>query len=443
MMTTPVTHNYTSILSIVQTILEEDCSLELTPRDIALLVLMHHEINSGDESALAIPYSTLQALHSRLDTIDAGGSQNPERRLTESLARLDKAECIAKADMTRLRMTIDTEYQITSIGDSVAEWHLMQSEFSGEPMTAIFRSFISQLIRIIEDAEQATSEDDWHLNVVQQMQHSLKGMLVSIQRHQKELDRQHAVLRDFVPTLLIQGSEDSIMQCESQLSKVIKTIDDLQEVVLASTSRAQSLIDQIGDLAAPNSPKGVERICDEFQRRLFNISQWTTQRATDWVDHHNVVHNYLRTLVRIDRQRRITDALKRSIASVPKWTLELASEPYFLRMRDDTLRNTTPRKSPRISKDETNRLRTFEEVTPDNLQDTLQEYLNEDLTNGVAFASNIFTRATSETGGKWDLVPHFPWLIDAMAKAGQVDNGVRSWTKLDHQIEIEELKVTR
>lgn len=442
-MTTPVTLDHTSILSIVQTILEEDCSIELTPRDIALLVLMHHEINSGDESALAIPYSTLQALHSRLDTIDAGGSQNPERRLIESLARLDKAECIAKADMTRLRMTIDTEYQITSIGDSVAEWHLMQSEFSGEPMTAIFRSFISHLIRIIELAEQATSDDDWHFDVVQQMQHSLKGMLVSIQRHQKELDRQHAALRDFVPTLLIQGSEDSIMQCESQLSKVIKTIDDLQEVVLASTSRAQSLIDHISDLAAPSSPKGVERICDEFQRRLFNISQWTTQRATDWVDHHNVVHSYLRTLVRIDRQRRITDALKRSIASVPKWTLELASEPYFLRMRDDTLRNTTPRKSPRISKDETNRVRTFEEVTPDNLQDTLQEYLKEDLTNGVAFASNIFKRATLETGGKWDLVFHFPWLIDAMAKAGQVDNSMRNWTKLDQQIEIEELKVTR
>ncbi|MDE2311374.1 MAG: hypothetical protein KGL01_11205, partial [Betaproteobacteria bacterium] len=312
-MTTSTVHNRTSILSIVQAILEEDRSLELTPRDIALLVLMRQEIESGDEAVLAIPYSTLQALHSRLDTIEAGGSQNPERRLTESLARLAKAECVAKADMTRLRMTADTEYQITSIGDSVAEWHVMQSEFSGEPLTAIFRSFISQLMRIVEDAEKADSEDDWHFDVVQQMQHTLKGMLVSIQRHQKELDRQHATLRDFVPTLLIQGSEESIGQCESQLSLVIKTIDDLQEVILASTSRAQSLIDQIGDLARPSNPKGVERICDEFQRRLLNIAQWTTQRATDWVDHHNVVHNHLRTVVRIDRQRRITDALKRSV----------------------------------------------------------------------------------------------------------------------------------
>jgi chromosome partition protein MukF len=442
-MTTSATHNRTSILSIVQTILEEGRALELTPRDIALLVLMRQEIESGDEAALAIPYSTIQALHSRLDTIEAGGSQNPERRLTESLARLVKAECIAKADMTRIRMTADSEYQVTSIGDSVAEWHVMQSEFSGEPLTAIFRAFISQLMRISEDAEKAETENDWHFDVVQQMQHTIKGMLVSIQRHQKELDRQHAALRDFVPTLLIQGSEESIAQCESQLSKVIKTIDDLQEVVLASTSRAQSLIDQIGDLARPSAPKGVENICDEFQRRLLNIAQWTTQRASDWVEHHNVVHNYLRTVVRIDRQRRITDALKRTIASVPGWTLEVAAEPYFLRMREDVLRDSTPKKSPRVPKEATNRVREFEEATPDNLQDILLKYLKEDLANGGAYASSVMARAAIEAQDELDVLPHFPWLIGAMANGGQIDYDVRNWTKATHHIEIEELKVTR
>ena len=46
----------TSILSIVQTILEENRALELTSRDIALLVLMRQEIESVDETVLGIPY---------------------------------------------------------------------------------------------------------------------------------------------------------------------------------------------------------------------------------------------------------------------------------------------------------------------------------------------------------------------------------------------------
>lgn len=441
-------HEPSSILSIVQTILEEERSLDLTSRDIALLVLMRHEIDSGDDSLLSIPYSTIQALHSRLDSIEAGGSQNPERRLTESLARLIKAECMTKADMTRIRLTVDTEYQITTIGESVAEWHVMQSEFTGEPLTAIFRSFISQLMRIVEDAEKAQFEEDWQSDVVQQMQYVLKGMLVSIQRHQKELDRQHSALRDFVPTLLIQASEDSIGQCESQLSKVIKTIDDLQEVVLASTNRAQALIDQIGDLARssvntsqPNTPRGVESICDEFQRRLVNISLWTIQRATDWIDHHNVVHNHLRTVVRIDRQRRISDALKRSVATVPGWTLEVVSEPCFMRMREDVQRDHTPKKAPRVRKDASSRVREFTEELPDNVHEILLTHLKAELGEGSARASSILGKAATETKDEVGVMSQFSWLIGQMTQAGLTEDGMRQWTQATSSIEIEEFKV--
>lgn len=439
-------HNPTSILSIVQTILEENRTFELTSRDIALLALLRQEIESGDEEELAIPYTTIQALHSRLDAVDAGGSQNPELKLTGSLARLEKAECVAKADMTRIKSTVDTEYQITSIGESVAEWHVMQSEFSGEPLTAIFRSFISHLMRIVEDAEKAQSEEDWQRDVVQQMQHVLKGMLVSIHRHQNELDRQHATLRDFVPMLLTQASEDSIEQCELQLAKVIKTIDDLQEVVLASTSRAQALIDQIGNLARftqPNAPKGVESICDEFQRRLVNISLWTIQRATDWIDHHNVVHNHLRTIVRIDRQRRISDALKRSVAAVPGWTLEILSEPRFVRMREDVQRDNTPKKAPRVKKDASSRNREFTDELPDNVHEILLSHLNAELENGSAQASSILSKAATETKDEIGVMSQFSWLIGEMAQAGQIAEKIRYWTQSTPNVEIEEFEVNK
>lgn len=433
-----------SPISIIQSIIEDERSLDLTSRDIALLVLMRQATESGDEEALAIPYSTIQSLHNRLDTIEAGGSQNPESRLTGSLGRLEKAECVTKADMTRIRTKVDSEYQITSLGDSVAEWHATQSEFSGEPLTAIFRAFISQLSRIVEDAEAAESEEEWHYDVVLQMQHTLKGMLVSIQRHQKELDRQHASIRDFVPTLLVQGSENSIEQCEVQLSMVIKTIDDLQEVVLASTSRAQALIDRIGELARPTSPKGVEGICDEFNRRLVNISMWTAQRTIDWFEHHTVVHNHLRTVVRIDRQRRVTDALKRSVASAPEWTLELAAEPYFLRMRDDMWRDRTPKQPPRVARQASPRERAFEElIDVNNLQEILRQYLMEDLVAGEAYASSILGRVATDVNAHASLVLHFPWFVGAMAEVGGIDYDTRGWTRVTTQLEIEEFRVTR
>jgi chromosome condensin MukBEF complex kleisin-like MukF subunit len=410
-----------SVKSVVQSVLDDQRSVELMPRDLAMLILMRHELDGNDETTLAIPYASIQALHSQLDVLELKEEQGAERRLNETLARLAKADCIAKADMTRIGVAINTEYQITPIGDALAEWHVQQSEFSGEPLTAIFRSFISQLGTIADDAAATDTADDWHFDVVQPMQYALKGMLVNIQRHQKELDRQ------------------AIEQCESQLAQVIKTIDDLQEVVFSSTNTAHALIDRIADLARPQSPKGVEANCDDLSRRLQSIAQWTTQRAIDWVEHHNVVHHLLRTSVRIDRQRRITDALKRAIAMEPGWSLEVADEPYFIRIRDEAIRPGKTRRAPRLSKDHAAE-RQFEEIDPDNLPDLLLRHLKAALASGEARASSLIGKAAAEARTRGDLVHHFPWLIEVMAQAGHVDD-LREWTAATDGIDIQELRI--
>lgn len=440
-MNSPVLNvNRLSVKSIVQSILDDQRSIELFPRDLALLILMRHELDGADEATLALPYAAIQALHSQLDILELKEEQGTERRLNETLNRLAKAECIAKADMARIGVATDSEYQITPIGDALAEWHVKQAEFSGEPLTAIFRSFISQLGIIAEDATNATTADDWLFDVVQPMQYALKGMLVNIQRHQKELDRQHGNLRDFIPSLLHQGSEAAIEQCESQLAQVIKTIDDLQEVVFSSTNTAHALIDRIADLARPYSPKGVDACCDDLSRRLQSITQWTTQRAIDWVEHHNVVHHLLRTSVRIDRQRRITDALKRAIAVQPGWSLEVAAEPYFVRMRDDVVRAPKPRRAPRLSKNH-GAERQFDEVDPDKLPELLLHYLKADLVSGEARASLLIGKVAAEARTLGDILYHFPWLIEVMAQAGQVDHSLREWTAATVGIDIQELRI--
>jgi len=428
-----------SVKSVVQSILDDQRSVELMPRDLALLILMRHELDGADETTLALPYTSIRALHSQLDVLELKDEQGAERRLNETLARLAKAECIAKADMTRIGVAIDTEYQITPIGDALAEWHVQQAEFSGEPLTAIFRSFISQLGGIAEDASKAVTTDDWHFDVVLPMQYALKGMLLNIQRHQKELDRQHGVLRDFIPGLLHQGSEEAIQQCESQLAQVIKTIDDLQEVVFSSVNTAHAMIEHIAELSRPHSPKGVEACCDDLSRRLQSIAQWTTQRAIDWVEHHNVVHHLLRTSVRIDRQRRVTDALKRSIAVVPGWSLEVADEPYFVRMREDVIRTPKPRRAPRLPKNHTVE-RQFEEIEPDELPNLLLRYLKADLASGEARASLLISKAVPEARTLGDLVHHFPWLVEVMVQAGYLDD-LREWTVVTDGIDIQELRI--
>ncbi|MCL2660592.1 MAG: hypothetical protein FWD64_08760 [Acidobacteriaceae bacterium] len=431
-----------SIVDIVQLILAEERKLDLNQRDIALLAMVRDEIEKEQEGLLTVAYSTIQALSSRIDLLDVSDRdpQKAERRVSESMTRLLTAGCLSKADMVRLRINADTQYQLTSLGEAVSEWHVVQSRFSGEPLTAIFNSFINELSRIDEKAQKASTPEAWDVDVINPMQYALRDMLSSIHRHQSALDRQHGEMRQFIPELLTQNSEESIAECEKQLSLVIKTIDDLQESVLGSMSRVISLIEHIADLAKPYSSKKFDTVHDDIIWRLQSTSTWISQRAVDWMEHYNVVHGFLRTIVRVDRQRRVTDALKRAIAGPPGWTLKLANEPRFYRMRSDVVRDTTKRQPPRSKKGRAER--TFEEIFPDDLPAKLIEHLLTDLSsNGEARASSLFNAIAPSLENALRLVPHFPWLVGEMLQVGILDTDTRDWRPVASAFEIEELRV--
>lgn len=428
---------------LVQPILADGRQLELSSRDIALLATIKDEIERNPDGLLTIPYSAIQDLSSRIDLLDVRDPQKAEQRVSGSMTRLLTGGCLLKAEIARLRLSGNAEYQITSLGEAVADWHVTQSKFSGEPLTAIFKVFINQLARIVEDAESAATSDAWQCDVLPQMQHALRDMLVSIHRHQNALDRRHAEMREFIPTLLTANSEESISQCEDQLAQVTKTIEDLQAAVLSSTSTAFSLVDRIADLAKPYAPQGFEAIYDDLIRRLQSTAAWITQRAIDWMDHHSVVHTFLRTIVRVDRQRRVTGALKRSIADVPGWSLEVADEPRFWRMRTDVARAGPSKPPPRTAKRPDGHVRKFDEVPADAVPELLLSYLNAYLAAGEACASRLFDAVLSEMPNTNRVAAYYPWLIGKMTQAGQFDARTRDWRRITPSIEIEELRITK
>jgi len=47
-----------------------------------------------------------------------------EKRLTESVNRLLRAECLVRADLSRIKQAEHAQYQLTSLGKAVAEWHV-------------------------------------------------------------------------------------------------------------------------------------------------------------------------------------------------------------------------------------------------------------------------------------------------------------------------------
>lgn len=432
-----------SLLEIINPILAEERSLGLNANDIALIVLMHREIDLNPDGLLTLPYSSIQFLNSKIDLLDARDPQKAERRLTESISRLIRSDCLLQADLLRLYASKDPEYQLTSLGEALAEWHLTQSHFSGEPLSAIFKAFIDQLARIVEHAESAKTQEDWQIEILPQMQHALRDMLINVQQHQRSLDRQHAEIRDFIPKLLTKQSESAIRQCKDRLAEVLKTIHDLQETVLGSSSTITTLISRIYELGEPHELQRFDVIYDDLVRRINSINNWITQRLTDWTDHYSVVHNVLRTIVRVDRYKRISDALKRSIAEPPSWSLSVAAEPPFYRMRTDLDAKRRVRSAQRIKKEVHERQPEYDEILPDELPDLLKSYARKDYEAfAEVHASSVIRKAVPMLQNEeLKVISYVPDFFTWLVSIGVIDENERGWEEVSCEITIEDLKV--
>lgn len=430
----------TGVNEIIQTVLDDGLSLDLWPRDVALLVLIQQKMNSGTGFSFAMEGGELRSLAAKVDGLEVKDSSGTEKRLTESINRLIRANCLARADLSRLRNVEETEYQLTSLGESIASWHIEHTRFSGEPLAAILQVFNGQIVDLHTKALNLEGDEDWRREILMPMQVVLKDMLVNVQRHQRELDRQHEALRAFIPTLLTENSEASIDQCEQQLTQVIRTIDDLQEVTLSSSSKAFELLYQI-EIAGENKKiEGVGPVCQDITRRMHSIVQWTAQRATDWVEHHGVVHDFLRSVIRIDRQRRLTEALKHAIAIPPDWSLRISREPRLIRMREDVRQQSRTRSAPRLPRRDY-----AQEKVPhveDELPGRLRALLDQKLAEGEARWSEIVTAAITEGADPDNVFAHLSWLMGEMVRSGKVDAGERNWVPVASGMRMEELRIT-
>jgi chromosome partition protein MukF len=430
----------TGVNEIIQTVLDEELSLDLRSRDVALLVLIQQKMNSSMEFSFAMEGGELRSLAAKVDSLDVKDASGTEKRLTESINRLIRANCLARADLSRLRSAEDTEYQLTSLGDSIASWHVEHTRFSGEPLAAILQVFNGQIVDLHAKALNLNGDENWRREIPMPMQVVLKDMLVSVKRHQRELDRQHEALRAFIPTLLTENSEASIDQCEQQLTQVIRTIDDLQEVTLSSSSKAFELLYQI-EIAGENKKiEGVGPVCQDITRRMHSIVQWTAQRATDWVEHHGVVHDFLRSVVRIDRQRRLTEALKHAIAIPPDWSLLISREPRLIRMREDVRQQSRTKSAPRQPRRDY-----AQEQVPhveDELPVRLRALLDQKLAEGEARWSEIVTEVIEEGADPDNVFAHLSWLMGEMVRSGKIDAADRGWVPVASGIRMEELRIT-
>ena len=429
------------VTRVVRALLAEDRSLILSARDIALLVLLRQYLDSRNDPSPFLADVEIRGVSGRLDDIE--GDRAPgfraDKRATELINRLLAARCLLRADMNRLAVEGEAEYQITALGDGIAQWQQTQAEFSGARLQSILALFNDTLLAIAAEAEVTGTVEEWK-SVETKVTHALKDVLGLVQKHQGELDQRHEALRDFIPAMLRENSEHSIGQCREQIERVYQTILDLHRVTLTTVNASRDYLLRIEEAGTAGAFPKAEELCMELNRHLDAIVRWTEQRYADWVQHYRIVHDFLRTVVGVHRQRRITDALKRAVTAEPNWSLAAADECIHYSFRSELLTSKAVAEAPRRAK--AVMARKVDDMREDDLPRLLEAWLKEEMAAGGAYLTRLMRRAEAAGKPLSLVIFHVPWLMGQMVAAGKVDRHSREWAKIADDVQAQEFNVT-
>ena len=139
------------------------------------------------------------------------------------------------------------------------------------------------------------------------------------------------------------------------------------------------------------------------------------------------------------RQRRITEALSRSLSEVPTWTLLLPDEALFLNLREDWAVSSAVSKAPRRAKRTISR--EIDIIPDDDLPELLQTWLREEVARGEILLTRLLRRAHQAGKPMAHVIFHLPWLMGQMTQMGRVDQTARAWTPIADGVLAQELRV--
>ena len=414
--------------------------VHLEPRDIAIIVLIKHELARRSTQTYSVSAESLRAISAKVDTYEGSPPNGVERRFTESISRLLKADALARADMSKIRNADEAQYQLTAVGEAVADWQVQQIKFDGEPLGAILAAFNVQLASIHGLATDANEEKEWRDKVSVPMQYVIRELLSSVQRHQRDLDRKHEEVRNFVPNLLKESSEASIDRCKDVLDSVMKTIQDLVHVTVDVSNTAFGLLAHIEEAGERHGHADATHICEDVRRRLESITEWTNDRHQAWGRHFDTVHSYLRFVSHVDRMRRVTDRLKSAIASPPEWSLMVVDFPKLPILRE---RVTSSAERPVMRRQRENFVVESENIAPELFPQRLLEIAAEQITGKRGAIWSEMIRTALQEQKQNEVIKRLPELMQYMVDAGHINDSNRQFIEVAPGFVVEELEVSK
>lgn len=425
----------------IQRLFRQQTKLDLYTIDLAVLILL--QTNQTIEKLGNLFFTTSQ-IRGSFRKAELLANQNEESgsdtRFTHCLNRLLKSNCLMRANSYDISNE-DPEHILTSIGESISTFYSTGATLDVSSLIAIFDVFNAELLRIREGCFQAEFFEDWKYEE-RKIAIALTCLLRSVQQFQRALDIKYSEYQKLIPDLLTANTNDSIDRCKTILEWIVNTINELFEVTHSSTNTAIGILEDIDNIATKSTdlPKTIFSTIHSIAGQIESVINWVSSRHVNWVAYHGFVHTFLRNIVRIDREKRIADALARSISTIPNWTLHISNAERLYTIIENETKNIIrepkkrekSRKHPETIKQE-----------KDDLLPVLEKLYLEEIQSGQATLSSILKKSILNGADISDVGYIAPDLLAIMVTDTKLILNIKSMVEVHGLAHVQELLVRK
>lgn len=309
----------TDLHRLVGSLQKRSARIELDTTDLCFLIVLRDRAERA--SLASLEEEVLYDVYEQVCDLTEPGAGQVRKRATHALHRLREQRLLGRVDGAGLVRS--GEYALTSLATAIVEFFLSDEALTRESLTILTRTLASHLAEIKREASRARTPEDWRSLVAAPLRVQVADLISGIERRQRGMDAQQREVREQVGELLTKSWFEAVDACEDLLHQTATTLRELNEVLLQDAAHLQALLQEIQDLAESAEAEEARAACLQAQEQVDRVGAWGQARLAAWSEYFQYVQRFLRSVVRLDKDRALSQRLRDQLA---RWV----EAPFFL-----------------------------------------------------------------------------------------------------------------
>jgi chromosome partition protein MukF len=415
--------------TIIAGLVRDHVELALSTADICFLTILHFQ----SKKMVSFPDDYLLDVYEQVGDVVETGSNNGRYLAARSIQHLRNQRLLARVDTAGTVRAGD--YSLTQLARGLVQFYIEDETLTRESLILLTGTLIGVLAEVLKNSRIPKDHEDWP-SVMEPLRITVSTLVGAIDRRQRGLDSEQERIKSEIEALLAAEWGAAVDRCLALLEETTATLAELSELLMRECGKLSTLLMEIEETAAAAGEMEAAKVPREVLLEIDRITEWGSVRFSDWTNYYQWTQRYLREIVHIDPDRRLSRRLRDCLNAWPdvRYRLVCARTPTIMRLREMLLSGSIARVArPRISEESDLEIVENNEYRID-VEGAVQRRLFEGIVKLSELTASVITEFPGE--GAFTLAGMVAVIVGKKTSVSQ--DSEPQWAPVNQDVEVEE-----